>query len=62
MADIDYSPIVAEIENLLTITRDIKEQVEGLFQENKELRERISRLELYNYRLQSGFVNLARKD
>jgi hypothetical protein len=60
MADLDYSPIVAEIENLLTITQDIKEQVEGLFQENKELRERIGRLELHNYRLQSGFVDMAK--
>jgi len=62
MTDLDYSPFIAEIENLLTITQDIKEQVEGLFQENKELRERIGRLELYNYRLQSGLVDLARRD
>lgn len=28
----------------------------------KELRERISRLELYNYKLQTNFIDLARKD
>ncbi len=28
----------------------------------KELLERVSRLELYNYRLQSGFIDMARKD
>lgn len=29
---------------------------------NKELLERINRLELYNYRLQTNFIDLARKD
>ena len=62
MTDLDYSPFIAEIENLLTLTSDIKDQVNDLFQENKELRERIGRLELYNYRLQSGLVDLARRD
>lgn len=63
MADTpQLNSLAAEMEELYILVDIFKERLQVQERINKELTERISRLELYNYRLQSSLVDLSRKE